>query len=154
MNLTRMIRQRVNATLAERGVSDTVLLEKLCELAMEIRAAPAAEEDSWRHPAVQLVRRLTGNRVPSILIQEVVAKLKDQPETAVIAALTEWTKRGYNPAAYGWLDWVATGAPERNHETKTANRSRARSNAPVLGGHPGKPTAAPGTQYDQLFTAD
>ena len=68
------------------------------------------------HPAVLLVKRVTGRNPPKALYDKVIAIAGDAPDGERAAdCYRAWCERGYNPNALTWLtEWYATGIPGRN----------------------------------------
>jgi len=115
--LTRWLRQAVTSACSDRRIEDPVLIEKIIEIAQEYRARPVvAAEETWRHPAIQMVRRVTGQIVDAVLITDVIRKVGGHTEDELKACYREWRWRNYRAGALGWLDWLETGIPERKQD--------------------------------------
>jgi len=113
--LDRFTRLEIEGTLREFGIEDKALAEKLTEVAYRVRAfqvSPAAPRPTWEHPAVQMVKRIMGQRVDAIMIPDVIRAVADKPEKQVAECYREWCKR-YRSGTYGWLDWLEHGIPDR-----------------------------------------
>lgn len=124
--LTRKVRHGVKALLSERGIQDEILVEKLSELFIELKNEPFinANPAPWAHPKIQLVKRLTGHKVDTLLIPEVIQRLEPFAEEQITAVVREWKWRAYNSAALGWIDWLEKGIPQRNISAPPSNARR------------------------------
>ena len=73
-----------------------------------------------KHPAVLLVKGVTGRNPPKALYDKVIAIAGETPDGERAAdCYRAWCERGYNPNALTWLtEWYATGIPGRNGNGK------------------------------------
>ena len=73
-----------------------------------------------KHPAVLLVKGVTGRNPPKALYDKVIAIAGDTPDGERAAeCYRAWCERGYNPNALTWLtEWYTTGIPGRNGNGK------------------------------------
>jgi len=69
-----------------------------------------------KHPAVLLVKGITGRNPPKALYDKVIAIAGDTPDCERAAdCYRAWCERGYNPNALTWLtEWYVVGVPGRN----------------------------------------
>lgn len=74
-----------------------------------------------KHPAIALVKGITGINPQKALYDGIIRTLGDRPDGKKAAACyQEWVKRGFNPRAMTWLlEWYPSGIP------KNGNGSRA-----------------------------
>ncbi len=67
----------------------------------------------WLHPAVGLVKQVTGCNPPRVVLDRVIYELGDEPDAARFAKVyEEWCARGYRPTNLaGLLEWYREGIP-------------------------------------------
>ena len=67
-----------------------------------------------KHPAIALVKGITGINPQKALYDGIITTLGDHPDGKKAAALyQEWVKRGFNPRAMTWLlQWYPNGLPK------------------------------------------
>jgi len=69
-----------------------------------------------KHPAVLLVKGITGRNPPKALYDKVILIAGEHPDCERAAdCYRAWCERGYNPNALTWLtEWYVVGVPGRN----------------------------------------
>lgn len=82
------------------------------------------------HPAIRLVKQLTGYYPRRILYDDIIAALGEHPDfPKAKACALEWAKRGYRADNHNWVfDWYVNGIPERNVNGKSSNGSGESTN--------------------------
>lgn len=103
-------RRGFDRILEERGITDDVLLEKLIAFGWEVRQFQAnapAEAPKWMHPAIQMIKRISGKRVPAVNIDDVIALVGESPDEAeYMRAFKDWAGKGKDAADLTWLKWA------------------------------------------------
>ncbi len=121
---------------------------------------PPAPPDG-RHPAVGLVREVTGRSPAHAVFDLVIAALGEQPDRARFASVHQtWCARGYNPVNLeGQLEWYAGGIPAANRQaigpaSRPDERGSGRGGS-SLGAleQPAQPREEPDPQAAQSFLA-
>ena len=119
--LESFARRGFDRILEERGIDDDVLLEKLIEHGWAIRQFQAnapAQQPRWMHPAIQMVKRISGKRVPTVNIEDVIALVGEAPDVSEYErAFKDWAGKGKDPADLTWLKWAKPNQKPKTRAT-------------------------------------
>ena len=112
--LRSIYQQRLVQILDQHGIQNQALLEALLSEYDAASQAALALRYPQMPPAVALVRDVCGFFVDRALWGEIKEKARSKSRAEIEAARLAWIKRGYNPRAFGWLDWLVSGIPARD----------------------------------------
>lgn len=98
---------------------------------------PTRADPRTKHPAIALVKGITGRNPSKALYDDIIRTIGDQPRGEDAAACyREWITRGYNPASLKWLtEWYQNGIPAQGGNGNGSG-SRASPSPPA---RPAKP---------------
>jgi hypothetical protein len=108
---------------AQRGSMSEVLVVNEAEGETQ---NPTPRDGRVSHPAIQAFKAATGYYPQKLLYDQVIETLGDFPNvTQLNQVFVAWVGRGYNPKNINWLEWYASGPPERNGNGKSKERESA-----------------------------
>lgn len=89
----------------------------LRDSAAQHKRAPKPKDERTNHPAIQLIRGVTGKFPPKAIYDDIIKVLGDSPNGAKFSEVHKtWVRRGFNAGNFdGQLEWYRIGIPQNGN---------------------------------------